>query len=111
MPLLLMASCSVAPPASPFVDGRLAKPAFVELAGQPSQIATIEAFARTQGWTLDCRGKAGALVTMRLKFPQGTTQTVIEDYFFGNLSQPAPAMKITMVYDPVQRSPNCVRLP
>jgi hypothetical protein len=106
---LCMASSALAE--GPYVRGRLIRPAYGEIAGTPKELAEIKAYAVSHGWTVVCDQRVGALQTMRVRFPVGTSQKAIEGYFEGNWP-PGRGSKFNMIYYGMHTtSPGCILLP
>ena len=103
-------ACASSTPSGPYVGARLTRPAYIELAGTPAQIADVKAHAATNEWTIDCEGKAGNEATLRLRFPPATSQSEIEDYF-ADVTHPRAA-KAQMIYNGMRKyAPGCATLP
>ena len=102
-------ACASTPLPGPYVGGRLVDTAYIEIAGAPDEIVAIKAYAAKQGWAEDCEGRAGKQATLRLRFPPGTTQNAIEDYFADILNP--HGTRNQMVYAGMDKSRGCVALP
>jgi hypothetical protein len=95
----------------PYVRGRLTHPAYGEVAGTPAELAEMKTYAVAHGWVVVCDQRVGALSTMRLQFPVGTSQEAIEGYLVGNWP-PGRGSKFNMIYYGMPTtSPGCILLP
>jgi hypothetical protein len=96
---------------APYIQGRLAHPAYAEIAGRPDQIADIKVYAVAHGWEVVCDQAASGLSTIRLRLPAGTSQESIDGYLQGGLRQ-GHMHKIQMIYYGMHTAaPRCILLP
>lgn len=105
--LVLAALSASAALSGPYANGRLVRPAFVEVAGSPQQIKQIKSYGLEHGWTVDCERNSASMATLRLRFAAGTSQSAIESYFDTDIRLPPRARTIAMIYDESRRSPRC----
>jgi hypothetical protein len=95
----------------PYTHGRLTHRAYAEIAGHPDEITDIKTHAASQGWRIVCNRQVGVLSTIRLRFPAGTSQNVIEGYLSEGWP-PGRGSKVQMIYQGMKTSaPLCISLP
>jgi hypothetical protein len=58
-------------------------PVAVDVTGMPPQLAFFRRAAAEQGWQIACEGRAGEEGVLRLSFPRGIAQDMLDDYFTG----------------------------
>lgn len=107
---LITLFCTATRDGGPYANGRLVNPAFIELAGTKGQIKKIKKHATAERWRIECNGRVDQYFTMRIKFPAGTKQESIEQYFYGDMQHPI-SIKSNMIYDVRHRSRNCILWP
>ena len=108
--LIALAGCAHGGATAPYSNGRLVHPAYVEVVGEPAEIAAIRAYGIEQG--VDCEGQDGQEATLRLRFPSGTAQQAIESYFGAvPFLTERRGRKVQITYDGMSRSSGCVSLP
>jgi hypothetical protein len=110
--MIAVAGCAHAGPTDPYSNGRLVHPAYVEIVGEPAEIAPIKAHGVEQGWSVVCEGRVGQEAALRLRFPSGTARQAIESYFGAMpfLTEPR-GRKLQMIYHGMARSSGCISLP